>query len=171
MNDRSVGRIWQVICNSYLCNTNRWRMERSIFNSKKYWLIPCILIQYIHSISTNIAYFRHEQMLPLKDWGYETIPPLPDNMRWLSEFIFSIIFFSILLLSFIPFFLLKPKYYMATIWIRALLVLFILIFLRSLSFLATSLPGPAPHCQPYSESYSHLLHSLNLISVIVYFYY
>ena len=139
---------------SVLFSQQRWKIEGLILFSKIRWVIPCIIIQLIHSIATNIAYYRHVQMNTLKDWGFDTIPALPNDLRWISEFVFSIIFFTILGFGFLPFFHNKPQYYMSTIWIRVLTVLFICIFLRSFSFLATSLPGPAPHCQPYSKNYS-----------------
>jgi len=43
---------------------------------------------------------------------------------------------------------------MATFWIRALMVMAVCISLRCISFLATGLPGPAPHCQPLSLDYA-----------------
>ena len=40
------------------------------------------------------------------------------------------------------------------IWCRAIFVMEISVLLRIVSFLSTSLPGPAPHCQPNSTEYN-----------------
>jgi len=42
---------------------------------------------------------------------------------------------------------------MASLWIRTLFVMAMGIILRCITFLSTSLPGPAPHCQPNSLEY------------------
>ena len=47
----------------------------------------------------------------------------------------------------------KPKYLTVTLFARAFIVQVISTSLRILSFLGTSLPGPAPHCQPNSNNY------------------
>lgn len=126
---------------------------------KKEWkiLLPCVLMQYIHAIFHNIAYWIQgnkltvEQRFTLYDLGFDLMPELSEGASHISEYlVFGAVFApGILLVLSIALFKqdpAKPRY-MAIILKRLLLHISIALFLRIISFLVTALPGSARQCR------------------------
>eukprot|EP01083_Nonionella_stella_P182679 657928_1 len=137
-----------------LCSFSRWKLEAHLLWQRKLLFLFCITAQFMHAIGTNIAYYRHIQGEQLKDAGFDLVPPLPHSHRVLSEFIFFSIFFIGIAHSLLPFLYQRPPVYTSTLIIRTLFVISLCVLCRCITFLSTSLPGPAPHCQPHSHEYN-----------------
>jgi hypothetical protein len=120
-------------------------------------LVDLFLTVYVAGgVARNIAYYRNVQGSRLKDLGYEIIPEINDKFNIISEivmWIINIIGFSILV---IPVFYHpdKQKLSMINMGVRIFNVLTIGNILRAIMFLSTSLPSPADHCMPDSETYN-----------------
>jgi len=133
---------------------SRWKLEARIL-LKNIKLFCCVsAMQFIHSAMTNIAYYRHIQGERLKDLGFEIIPQSPEYFTIFSEILFFSALTIIILFSLVPFLHKNPLVYSAVLWLRCMFVMSLCLICRCLSFLSTSLPGPASHCQPMSKEYS-----------------
>ena len=110
-------------------------------------------MQFFHGQMTNIAYYRHSQGERLKDLGFDLIPHISSDYHIVSELLFIVTLSIVISAGFAPFLHKNPPVYAAVLWIRCMLVMAMCLIIRCLSFLATSLPGPAAHCQPMSEEY------------------
>ena len=154
-----------------LSSPSRWKLEGQIIWRRKGLFCLVVGMQFFHGQMTNIAFYRHVPGERLKDLGYELIPLLSSDYHVVSEIIFWSIFTIIITLSFTPFLHKKPPIHtvctfisvshsyscyqlQATTFLRTLLVMAMCLILRCLSFLSTSLPGPAVHCQPMSDGYN-----------------
>lgn len=119
-------------------------------------IIGLILAFYVGGgIARNIAYYRNVQGPRLKDLGYELIPEINDQYNFISEVILwtmNVIGFGIL---FVPIFYHPQRQTLSTInmAVRILNVLVLGNLLRPLMYLGTSLPSPADHCMPGSDTY------------------
>mmetsp|Transcript_21220 Transcript_21220/g.35563 ORF Transcript_21220/g.35563 Transcript_21220/m.35563 type:complete len:341 (-) Transcript_21220:61-1083(-) len=105
----------------------------------------------------NLAYYRHVQGPPLKDLGFEIIPELSESVQFVSELnLYANHLFVLMLLSLSWFrgSAHKTKMYAVYVAMYILNCLFIGHVLRFFTYISTSLPGPAPHCQPGAETYS-----------------
>ena len=84
---------------------------------------------------------------PLRDAGFEALPFI--SADWLSEALFGVLFVAFLAWSASPFWA-PPRsvpFYSVTLYARTLTALTVCQLLRCGAFLATGLPGPAPHCR------------------------
>lgn len=166
-----------------LCSAKRWHIELQIMLLHWKMVIWIVLIIFgIHSPMTNIAYVNHVPGERLPDLGFQLIPELSPTMYSISEYLcfFNMIsIFVIMILA--PFCHKRPRYYsvchvpslfpsqstfistfsvfdvnglkQSVFVIRCAAVIASCIVLRCICFLSTSLPGPAPHCQPGSPDY------------------
>lgn len=126
---------------------------------KREWkiILPCLIMQYVHGIFHNLAYYIQgyklstEQRFTLYDLGFELMPELSATAAHWSEYlVFGGIFApAILLVLSIPLFRQDPQKprYMVIILKRVLLHLSIALFFRIISFMSTALPGSARHCR------------------------
>jgi len=126
---------------------------------KKEWkiLLPCVIMQYIHGIFHNLAYWVQGSQLskiqrfPLYDLGFELMPELSEtNAHWSEYLVFGGVFApAIILLLTIPLFRQNPQRprYLVIILKRVLFHISVALILRICSFMLTSLPGPALHCR------------------------
>lgn len=98
----------------------------------------------------NIAYHRHEQRDTLKDLGFELIPEISEDDKWISELIFMSLHFIGIAYMIVPWFTSYAHsnkimgVVMAEQWLDCLCVGH---FFRFITYTSTSLPGPASHCR------------------------
>jgi len=61
---------------------------------RKHWRVLLLvgLFQYIHKVATNVAYYIHTPATPLRDLGFEMIPPLTIAQQKFSEWAFFTLF-------------------------------------------------------------------------------
>ena len=150
-NKSSTG--WLFIAYRALTSRSRWKKEGRILLSHIHIIIIAVIAQWFHSAAANYAYYRHVPSPPLHDLGFDLIPEIQDPFRDISDTINLGIVFSGIAASFISFFHNPPPVPWASLVLRILLVWTLATPLRCASFLSTSLPGPAPHCQPGSTEY------------------
>lgn len=122
------------------------------------WVIVFVgvLMQWLHSILTNIAYYYHTQLsaaqrTPLKDIAYEMLPEFKGSWWMVSEYLFLVMIvtflvscFSILIIRWNP-----PHgrpLYGVPIMRRFFMTLTCCQVLRCISFLITTLPGASRQC-------------------------
>jgi hypothetical protein len=144
----------------------RWRhfvseliLERPI--AALFWkrLLLVTFWQYLHKVGTNVAYYLHRPGPALYDTGFELVPKLAPEYRFLSEIVFLCLFVSGLGVCVSPLFIKQTPHpgtkrlYAVICLLRFFTVASVAQTLRVISFLATLLPGPAPHCQPGSKEY------------------
>mmetsp|Transcript_19055 Transcript_19055/g.30238 ORF Transcript_19055/g.30238 Transcript_19055/m.30238 type:complete len:318 (-) Transcript_19055:93-1046(-) len=137
-----------------LCSLERWKLEASLLWRQKLIFCVCVAMHFAHAPATNLAYYRHLQGERLRDAGFELVPLITPQLAVLSEILFFFILCSTVCAAFVPFLHKRPRVHFTTMLIRCLLVMACCIVLRCATFLSTSLPGPAPHCQPGSEQYN-----------------
>lgn len=124
----------------------RIKNELLLLRSRWHIILLGLAFQYVHGIFTQLAYRMHQPTgQPLHDIGFELIPELPADARWVSEAIFTALLLSFIAWSFTPL-LAQRSFSTAVLWTRLLTVLVVCQSLRILSFSSTQLPGPAPHC-------------------------
>ncbi len=127
-----------------------------ILFKKQYKIILFSLFFFIYVISTiarNLAYYRHVQLEPLRDIGFEIFPKIDES--FISE-----IFLGVNIFIFITI-LLRPlmtdnnnNVYIINMSIRLMNINCILRFLRSISYLSTALPSTSEHCLIGSDTYN-----------------
>jgi hypothetical protein len=110
-------------------------------------LLLCCLVQYAHSCATRVVYHFHEVRPPLRDLGFALLPSLSASYFWLSEALLIPILFIGIATTLAPLFISRVQYNAVPAFARFWTVVSVCDVLRSISFLATVLPGPAPHCQ------------------------
>jgi hypothetical protein len=81
-----------------------WRAERQIFAYNKKALLLALVWQYVHSVSTNVVYWLHEQREPLKDFGFMALPALAPSVQIYSEYMFFALVSATIAFAFSPFF-------------------------------------------------------------------
>lgn len=74
-------------------------------------------------------------------------PELGKDRGYISESLFSFVFFSFLLWTFHPFIYHSKRFYTVLLWRRVLAFLVASQFLRIITFYSTQLPGPNYHCR------------------------
>ncbi|KAI9911724.1 hypothetical protein PsorP6_009177 [Peronosclerospora sorghi] len=146
---------WQLRSKQSLLNY----LDIEIQLLKQEWkiILPCVIMQYVHAIFHNLAYYIQgkylsvEQRFTLYDLGYKLMPELHGFAASLSDiFVFATIFGpAILLVLTIPLFKQEPgrPRYVVIVLKRCLLQISICLIFRIISFLVTALPSPAAHCE------------------------
>lgn len=126
---------------------------------RKEWkiLLPCIIMQYVHGVFHNLAYWVQGSQLsdiqryPLYDLGFDLMPELSEsNAHWSEYLVFGGVFApAILLVASIPLFRQNPQRprYMVIVLKRVLFHISVALLFRIASFMLTALPGPARHCR------------------------
>ncbi|CAB9512096.1 Phosphatidylinositol:ceramide inositolphosphotransferase [Seminavis robusta] len=115
-----------------------------------------ILMQWIHSVCTNIAYYYHTELsaaqrIPLKDVAYEVLPVLRGAWWMVSEYlVYSMVTITIAFIVSCLFVRWKAPHrrplYSVPITKRLFVTLTVLQVLRCISFLVTTLPGASRQC-------------------------
>ncbi len=136
----------------------RFLKEWKLFKTHWHIILFSILFQFIHKLCVNIVYVFHRPGLSLPDIGFYILPKLPNEYGFLSEIMFLLLIICTVIFSFAPLFgyfnyMLKKKSSTVLIYSRFGIVLVISEFLRCISFLSTSLPGPGYHCSIENKNY------------------
>ena len=115
-----------------------------------------VVMQWFHSILTNLAYYYHTQLsaaqrIPLKDIAYETLPMLEGAWWMVSEYLFLAMVATIVLsIASILVIRWNPPHgrplYCVPILRRLFMTLSCCQVLRCISFLVTTLPGASRQC-------------------------
>lgn len=130
------------------------RLELVILRQEWKVILCGAVMQYVHSIMTNLVYYFHRQGERLEDVGFYLFGDVPVSLDWISELAFFGLLALCIIYLLLPFFTRKPSFYSASAFARFLLVAGCGQFLRSITFLSTILPSPAAHCQPGSPLYN-----------------
>ncbi|TMW64950.1 hypothetical protein Poli38472_009117 [Pythium oligandrum] len=120
-------------------------------------LLPCLIMQYVHGIFHNVAYWMQanklsvEQRFALHDLGFSLMPELSETSSHASEYlVFGAVFAPAILLV-LSVAVLKPNpkrpRFVAIILKRVLLQISIALVFRICSFMLTTLPAPARQCR------------------------
>lgn len=136
---------------------DKLKIELSIlFNNLGYIIFYVFVLVYIAStLGRNLAYYRSSQDTRLKDLGFDLIPELPDNYKYISEVIImtNLVIGVLIVFSPLIFNPMKNSYSLILIGKRLITILGIGHVIRILMYISTSLPSPANHCQPGSDNY------------------
>ncbi|MES1909663.1 MAG: hypothetical protein MHM6MM_002365 [Cercozoa sp. M6MM] len=114
------------------------------------------IMQYVHSVMTNVVYYLHRPGERLRDLGFELLPELPEGVTIVSELLFFSLFLSALVFAVHGFAVkrsFRKQVFASVVLSRALVAFSICEIFRCLSFVVTVLPSPASHCQPDSDEY------------------
>jgi sphingomyelin synthase-related protein 1 len=114
------------------------------------------VMQWVHSVLTNIAYYYQTQLsaaqrVPLKDIAYETLPTL-DGSWWIASEYIVYTMLTITVLAMVSILVIRwhPPHgrplYSVPILRRMLITLTVCQILRCISFLCTTLPGASRQC-------------------------
>uniref|UniRef100_A0AAV1T7C5 Sphingomyelin synthase-like domain-containing protein n=1 Tax=Peronospora matthiolae TaxID=2874970 RepID=A0AAV1T7C5_9STRA len=150
-----MGRTWQLRNKESFINYVK--IELQLLRLEWKIILPCVIMQYVHAIFHNLAYYIQgnqlsiEQRFTLYDLGFELLPEIHGFATSLSEIlVFAVIFGpAICLVLTIPFTKQEPgrPRYLVIVLKRCLMQISICLVLRVLSFLSTALPSPADHCE------------------------
>jgi len=115
-------------------------------------LVSVLIVQYIHCVSMNAAYYMHIPREPLWDFGFEFMPFVPpETPLYLANAILSLT--ALFIVS--PFLRAQSKPVFTVIIIaRFSMVLILAQALRVVTFIVTTLPGPSEQCRPDSPTYN-----------------
>ena len=154
----SYGILKNCRSNYYFKNfVDKFKIEIEIFydNIRLIIFFIFVLLYLASTIGRNLAYFRSIQQPRLKDLGFEIIPELSNNLKFISEVINITNLVIGVLVTFSPLFInpMKNSLSLILIAIRLITILGIGHLIRICMYLSTSLPSPADHCQPGSDSY------------------
>jgi hypothetical protein len=114
-------------------------------------LIKVIFVAYVVQLPLrNFAYYRHQQGPTLKDLGFQWIPEMKREDKWISELVIQVLHtiavFSLVMPWLSPYAHAKNTYgvRLADKWLNSLCVAHTL---RFFTYISTTLPGPADHCR------------------------
>mmetsp|Transcript_7879 Transcript_7879/g.11368 ORF Transcript_7879/g.11368 Transcript_7879/m.11368 type:complete len:610 (+) Transcript_7879:490-2319(+) len=115
-----------------------------------------LIYQWVHSVFTNLAYYYHTQLtaaqrVPLMDAGFQALPLLKGSMWMISEYmVYSMVAIVVLSILLILVVRMYPPHgrplYCIPIVRRMGMTLIVCQTLRIVSFMVTTLPGPARQC-------------------------
>lgn len=134
------------------------KIEISLFikNIKNIFICIFCLVYIASAIGRNLAYYRSVPNPRLTDLGFDIIPEISSKLKLISEVIIFINHFIGISIVFSPL-IYKPMINnLSTILIgkRVLNILSIGHIIRLIMYLSTSLPSPATHCLPESNSFN-----------------
>ncbi|XP_030503449.2 phosphatidylinositol:ceramide inositolphosphotransferase 3 [Cannabis sativa] len=141
---REAPKLWRKIC-------SETSVEVSLLSENWKFLLGGIFVQYLHGLAAHGVHYLHRPGPTLQDAGFFLLPELGPERAYMSETLFSVIFFSFVLWTFNPFFFQSKRIYTVLIWCRVLAYLAVSQILRIMTFYSTQLPGPNYHCREGSE--------------------
>ncbi|XP_062085087.1 phosphatidylinositol:ceramide inositolphosphotransferase 3 [Humulus lupulus] len=141
---REAPKLWRKIC----AETS---VEVSLLSENWKYLLAGIFFQYLHGLAAHGVHYLHRPGPTLQDTGFLLLPELGPERAYMSETLFSVIFFSFILWTFNPFFFQSKRIYTVLIWCRVLAYLAVSQILRIMTFYSTQLPGPNYHCREGSK--------------------
>lgn len=126
-------------------------VEVHIFLEKWKLLLLGLIMQYVHGVAARGIHYLHRPGPVLQDLGFSLLPELGPDKAYVSEALFSVIFFSFILWTFHPFIYHNKRFYTLLLWLRVLAILATCQGLRIITFYSTHLPGPNYHCREGSK--------------------
>ncbi|XWS28757.1 hypothetical protein CRYUN_Cryun25bG0098600 [Craigia yunnanensis] len=114
-------------------------------------ILAGLVFQYIHGLAAHGVHYLHRPGATLQDVGFFLLPELGHDKFYISETLFTFIFWSFVLWTFHPFVFLSKRIYTVLIWCRILAYLVVSQCLRIATFYSTQLPGPNYHCREGSK--------------------
>ncbi|KAH7314523.1 hypothetical protein KP509_21G006300 [Ceratopteris richardii] len=145
--------------------TLEYSVEWPILKEKWKFLLFGLIFQYLHGLAARAVHYLHRPGPVLQDIGFRLLPELGADKAYISETLFSFMFFSFVLWTLHPFILTSKRIYTVLVWYRCLAILVVSQILRIASFMATQLPGPNYHCREGSKMAS-LPHPKNVSEVL-----
>lgn len=137
---RESSKLWRRICTETF-------IEIHLLAEKWKLLLAGLICQYIHGLAARGVHYLHRPGPTLQDMGFMFLPELGRDKAYISETVFSFVFFSFVLWTFHPFIFQSKKIYTVLIWRRVLAFLVGSQTLRIVTFYSTQLPGPNYHCR------------------------
>ncbi|KAL0867205.1 hypothetical protein Bca101_046323 [Brassica carinata] len=105
------------------------------------------LLGYIHGLAARGVHYIHRPGPTLQDSGYTLLPELGQDKSYISETVFTCVFVSFVLVSF-----LQDSVSCSVPYRQSVLAFLVACqFLRVITFYSTQLPGPNYHCREGSE--------------------
>ncbi|WCJ28387.1 Phosphatidylinositol:ceramide inositolphosphotransferase [Euphorbia peplus] len=141
---REASKLWKRICSEITTELGL------LFENWKY-LLAGLICQYIHGLAARGVHYLHRPGPTLQDAGFFLLPELGQDKGYISETLFSTLFFCFVMWTFHPFICKSKKIYTVLIWCRVLAFLVASQFLRIITFYSTQLPGPNYHCREGSK--------------------
>ncbi|KAF6161006.1 hypothetical protein GIB67_007647 [Kingdonia uniflora] len=141
---REASKLWKRICMEI-------SIEIPLLAEKWKLLLAGLLFQYVHGLAARGVHYLHRPGPTLQDVGFYLLPELGKDKAYISETVFSTLFFSFVMWSFHPFILQSKKFYTVLLWRRVLAFLVASQCLRIVTFYSTQLPGPNYHCREGSK--------------------
>lgn len=153
---RSTGISWSsVYWNKFM---NRFMYEVALLVESLPRMVPKVVLLNWGAmyIFRNLAYMRHEQGPRLKDLGFELIPEL-DNDFWseVNLYVNGVVAVSMVLMPLVSEHAHLRGIYTVDTYTKFINMQCVGHVLRFFTFISTSLPGPAPHCQVGAKTYRH----------------
>ncbi|KDO66703.1 hypothetical protein CISIN_1g023099mg [Citrus sinensis] len=142
--DREAPKLWRKIC-------SETTIEISLLAENWKIILGGIIFQYIHGLAAHAVHYLHQPGPLLQDSGYALIPELGEDKAYISETLFSFLFFSFVLWTFHPFVFQSKSFHTVLLWCRVLACLVVCQMLRIVTFYSTQLPGPNYHCREGSK--------------------
>ncbi|XP_023522059.1 phosphatidylinositol:ceramide inositolphosphotransferase 1 isoform X1 [Cucurbita pepo subsp. pepo] len=139
-----ASKLWRKICVEA-------SIEVSLLAGSWKYILAGVVFQYIHGVAAQGIHYLHRPGPTLQDTGYFLLQELGEDKAYVSETVFSLIFFSFVLWTFHPFVYQSKRIYTVLIWCRVLAYLVACQFLRIITFYSTHLPGPNYHCREGSK--------------------
>lgn len=122
-----------------------------VYKKRAIIFLKVLYVAYVVQIPfRNVAYYRHEQRNTLKDIGFQIVPEMSEDRKWVSELVFHTLHAIGSVSLMVPWFSPCPHsngvmgVALAEKWLNCLCVGHTL---RFLTYVSTSLPGPASHCR------------------------
>ncbi|GLJ33049.1 hypothetical protein SUGI_0665170 [Cryptomeria japonica] len=141
---RATSKVWRRISMETM-------VELPLFLERWKFLLFGLLCQYLHGLAARGVHYLHHPGPTLQDVGFMVIPELGQENAYISETLFTIVFFTFILWTFHPFICHSKKFYTVLLWCRVLAFLVVSQFLRVITFMSTQLPGPNYHCREGSK--------------------
>jgi len=133
----------------------RLRQERNLLVRRTPLLLTCsvFLAYFALVVFRNLAFYRFVPDKNLQDLGHDLLPAMDDNVNILAVDLPMYLFLGLLAFTLFGAFVPsgKTKPFVCNAIARFLVVYAAGHLLRAATYLATSLPGAAPHCYPGSD--------------------
>ncbi|XP_073311050.1 phosphatidylinositol:ceramide inositolphosphotransferase 2-like [Primulina huaijiensis] len=156
---REASKLWKRIC-------AETTTEIKLLAENWKYILGGIICQYIHGLAARGVHYFHRPGPILQDVGFYLLPELGQDRAYISEFVFTFVFFSFVLWTFHPFITKSKKIYTVLIWCRVLACLIASQILRIVTFYSTQLPGPNYHCREGSK-FATLPRPDNILEVLL----
>ncbi|XP_023522731.1 phosphatidylinositol:ceramide inositolphosphotransferase 1-like isoform X2 [Cucurbita pepo subsp. pepo] len=108
-----ASKLWRKICVEA-------SIEVSLLAGSWKYILAGVVFQYIHGVAAQGIHYLHRPGPTLQDTGYFLLQELGEDKAYVSETVFSLIFFSFVLWTFHPFVYQSKRIYTVLIWCRVL---------------------------------------------------